>query len=90
MTAAAGRDSALPRWKKLSTLLLRITDFRERERFSRCSCKRGNEGVDWEGGGATILKSLLGRFYPAVDHKKKKGFEAVALLKVVNFRASTS
>lgn len=32
-----GCDSPLLRWKKLSTLLLRMTDLKERERFSRCS-----------------------------------------------------
>lgn len=34
----------LGRWKKLSTLLLRITDLKDKERFSRCSC--GKRGVE--------------------------------------------
>lgn len=35
--ADGGRTSPLLRWKKLSTLLLRMTDLKDRERFSRCS-----------------------------------------------------
>lgn len=37
--AVGRRDSALLRWKKLSILLLRITDFKDRDRFNRCNCK---------------------------------------------------
>lgn len=32
-----GRGSPLLRWKKLSMLLLRMTDLKDRERFRRCS-----------------------------------------------------
>ena len=35
---AEGRRASPFRWKKLSTLLLRITDLKERERFSLWSC----------------------------------------------------
>lgn len=37
MRAGGGRDSPLARWKKLSTLLLRMTDLKDSERFSRCN-----------------------------------------------------
>lgn len=37
MIAEGRRDSPLLRWKKLSMLLLRMTDLKDRERFSRCS-----------------------------------------------------
>ncbi len=37
MRAEGVRDSPLLRWKKLSTLLLRMTDLKDRERFNRCN-----------------------------------------------------
>lgn len=37
MRAEAGGVSPLLRWKKLSTLLLRMTDLRDKERFSLCN-----------------------------------------------------
>lgn len=43
MRAGSGRDSPLPRWKKLSMLLLRMTDLKDRERFNLCSWTREQE-----------------------------------------------
>lgn len=50
MMAVGRRDSALLRWKKFSILLLRITDFKDRERFNLCNCKtmRRNKRVEQE------------------------------------------
>lgn len=42
MIAEGRRDSPLLRWKKLSMLLLRMTDLKDRERFSRCSWRTKN------------------------------------------------
>lgn len=37
MRAEGRRESPLLRWKKLSILLLRMTDLKDRERFNRCN-----------------------------------------------------